>query len=75
MSEYCKNCYKLQNQYDKVVDQNRQLQKENRELRAALDEIEKYAQENDEMLQGYHNEWANNSVILDIINKAKEGEK
>ena len=32
MSEYCENCYKLQAQYDKVVEQNRQLQAENREL-------------------------------------------
>ena len=39
MSEYCKNCYRLQTQYDKVVEQNRELQKENRELRANMENI------------------------------------
>ena len=39
MSEYCKNCASLQAQYDKVVEQNRELQKENRELRAGIKDI------------------------------------
>lgn len=37
----------------------------------ALEEIEKFAKENDDMLQGYHHEWANNKQILEIIYKAK----
>lgn len=47
---------------------------ENDRYRKALEEIEEYAKENDEMLQGYHHEWANNRQILEIINKAKGGE-
>lgn len=43
----------------------------NTRYRKALEEIEGYAKENDEMLQGYHHEWANNKQILEIINKAK----
>ena len=39
----------------------------------ALDEIEKYAKENNDLLQGYHYEWANNKIILEIINKTKDG--
>ena len=39
MSEYCKNCYRLQKQYEMVVEQNRELQKENRELRANMENI------------------------------------
>ena len=38
-----------------------------------LSDIEKYAKENDDLLQGLHHEWANNKIILDIINKAKDG--
>lgn len=47
------------------------LKDENARYRKALEEIEEYANENDEMLQGYHHEWANNKQILDIISKAK----
>ena len=46
-------------------------EQENDRYRKALEEIEEYAKENDEMLQGYHHEWANNRQILEIINKAK----
>ncbi|MDE6138562.1 MAG: hypothetical protein K2F57_03740 [Candidatus Gastranaerophilales bacterium] len=35
----------------------------------ALERVKEKAQENDEMLQGYHHEWANNKLILDIINE------
>lgn len=43
--------------------------------RKALEEIERLANENNELLQGYHHEWANNKLILEIISKAKgEGE-
>lgn len=40
----------------------------------ALDEIEKLAKENVELLDGYHLEQANCLTILDIINKAKDGD-
>lgn len=38
--------------------------------RKALEEIERLANENNELLQGYHHEWANNKLILEIISKA-----
>ena len=38
----------------------------------ALDEIEKLAKENVELLEGYHLEQANCLTILEIINQAKE---
>lgn len=38
----------------------------------ALDDIEKFAKENVELLEGYHLEQANCLTILDIINKVKE---
>ena len=40
----------------------------------ALDEIEKLAKENVELLEGYHLEQANCLTILEIINQAKDGE-
>lgn len=39
----------------------------------ALDEIEKLAKENVELLEGYHLEQANCLTILEIINQAKDG--
>ena len=39
-----------------------------------LDEIEKLAKENVELLEGYHLEQANCLTILEIINQAKDGE-
>ena len=41
MSEYCENCYKLQAQYDKVVEQNRALQAELREKTAECKELKR----------------------------------
>lgn len=49
-------------------------EKEIDRYRKALEEIEEYAKENDDMLQGYHHEWANNKQILEIINKANGDE-
>ena len=40
----------------------------------ALDDIEKLAKENVELLEGYHLEQANCLTILEIINQAKDGE-
>lgn len=42
------------------------------QYRLALDDIEKFAKENVELLEGYHLEQANCLTILDIINKVKE---
>ena len=53
---------------------NEKLDLKNTRYRKALEEIEEYAKENDDMLQGYHHEWANNKQILEIISKAKDGE-
>lgn len=58
--------YKLKRQLEYI-----KIQEENDRYRKALQEIEEYAKENDDMLQGYHHEWANNKQILEIINKAK----
>ena len=70
---------KLENQegYEIVAElkhECEELKESNDRYHKALEEIEKYAKENDEMLQGYHHEWANNRQILEIINKAKGGE-
>ena len=57
-----------------IRDLDYDLQKaleENERYRKALVEIEELANENNELLQGYHHEWANNKLILEIINKAK----
>ena len=40
----------------------------------ALDEIEKLAKENVELLEGHHLEQANYLTILEIINQAKDGD-
>ena len=42
------------------------------QYKQALDEIEKLAKENVELLEGYHLEQANCLTILEIINQAKE---
>lgn len=40
----------------------------------ALEQIEKLAQENNDYLEGYHHEWANNKLILEIINEVKNAD-
>lgn len=40
-------------------------------LETALQEIKDIAEENDELLQGYHKEWANNKIILEKISEVE----
>jgi hypothetical protein len=42
------------------------------ELKKTLTEIKEIAEENDELLQGYHKEWANNKLILQKISECEE---
>jgi hypothetical protein len=41
-------------------------------LEQTLTEIKEIAEENDELLQGYQKEWANNRLILEIISEVKD---
>lgn len=59
------------NKYKKQYRQNRLDRKK---YKQALKEIKEKAQENNELLQGYHHEWANNKLILDIINEVLKDE-
>lgn len=52
--------------------QLKRKEQECEKYKQALDEIEKLAKENVELLEGYHLEQANCLTILEIINKAKE---
>ncbi len=72
-------CERLKNERTvDLVKQLDQLKAENKHLndllnqalkdydkaRETLTEIKEIAEENDELLQGYHTEWANNKIIL-----------
>ena len=61
--QYDSNCYYKQRQ---------RKAEECEKYEGALDEIEKFAKENVELLEGYHLEQANCLTILEIINEAKE---
>ena len=41
------------------------------QLKQTLTEIKEIAEENDELLQGYHKEWANNNLILQKISECE----
>lgn len=43
-------------------------------LKDTLTEIKEIAEENDELLQGYHKEWANNKLILQKISECEEND-
>ena len=84
MSEYCENCYKLQAQYDKVVEQNRQLQQELREKTAECEELKKALKTAGHLIQNALDAEETDDAdkrleciykALDIINKAKDGEE
>ena len=70
---------RLQAQYDKVVEQNRELQQELREktaeceeLKQALDEIEKMTKKDLCLNCEYHCEYCDYRYILDIIKRTGE---
>ena len=46
-----------------------ELEKDIDRYKQALEEIKEKAQENNDLLQGYHLKWANNKLILEIINE------
>lgn len=48
--------------------------KKKNKYKQAFKKIKDKAKENDELLQGYHLEWANNKLILEIINEVLEDE-
>ena len=48
------------------------LQIENDKLKQTLAEIKEIAEENDELLLGYHKEWANNKIILEKISEVED---
>lgn len=73
--EELKEKYKWYDHYKDSALLNKKLcdkaSDERARYRKALEEIERLANENNELLQGYHHEWANNKLILEIISKAK----
>ena len=72
--EELKEKYKWYDHYKDSALLNKKLcdkaSDERARYRKALEEIERLANENNELLQGYHHEWANNKLILEIISKA-----
>lgn len=69
--EHWKNqCLCLDDEYVTVQIPQEQFE-EYHQYKQALDEIEKLAKENVELLEGYHLEQANCLTILEIINQAK----
>lgn len=62
------NFKKLKRAEQKLQDKEQECE----EFGETLDEIEKLAKENVELLEGYHLEQANCLTILEIINQAKE---
>lgn len=77
-NEDLKEKYKWHDHYKESALFNKDLcNKKSDEIyryKQALDEIKGKAQENDELLQGYHHEWANNKLILEIINEVQKNE-
>ena len=73
--EELKEKYKWYDHYKDSALLNKKLcdkaSDERARYRKALEKIERLANENNELLQGYHHEWANNKLILEIISKAK----
>lgn len=55
----------------KKCKNNRELIDKNWKLIKTLTEIKEIAEENDELLQGYHKEWANNKLILQKISEVE----
>ena len=69
--DYLRSEFRKQKQINQAISRScenlncKDLQK----FKRALAEVKKIAEENGELLQGYHKEWANNKLILEIINE------
>ena len=52
----------------------KQQEKQINKLATAIEKIKKIAEENYDLLQGYHKEWANNKLILQICDEVNQCE-
>lgn len=52
----------------------KQQEKQINKLATAIKKIKKIAEENYDLLQGYHKEWANNKLILQICDEVNQCE-